>query len=687
MTPADRSASEASRHRIQELVRQLNEHNHAYYIQDQPRISDQEFDALLRELDDLETQFPEWAEPDSPTRRVGGGVLDGFEQRKHRRPMLSLGNTYSEAEILAFHERCMKGLGYEPLYAVELKIDGVALSLHYQDRILQYAVTRGDGVQGDDVTANVRTIEALPLRLSPDAPTEPLEIRGEVYLPRAYLTRINQERALSGEEPYANPRNLASGTLKLLDSSVVRHRRLSAWCYQLDGEGPLLQKNQTHHQRMALLQAWGFPVCEHRAGPLPLVGALDFITQWQSRRQELPFDIDGVVLKVDDFGQREELGSTAKSPRWAIAYKYPAQSVRTRLLDVLFQVGRTGAVTPVACLEPVEVAGTIVKRASLYNEAEIHRLDLHLGDTVSLEKGGDIIPKITDVHPEWRPAGSRSVQFPRYCPDCETPLDCIEALHYCPNHRLCPPQVLGRLEHFVSRKAMNLEHLGTETLLQLLQQKMISDPADLYELDAVRLASLERTGDKSIQRLLEAIQASKAVPFERVLFALGLRGIGEVASKTLARHFGSMEKLSMADKESLIQVHEIGEKSADQILAWFADPLNQRMWQRLQAMGLCMSIPQTNSSPGNDDPNAPRPLAGCTLVVSGKFANMERDALKVLLEEAGGTVVSSVGPRLTYLVAGSDAGPSKLEKAQKLGVKVVNEAFIFELLGKSPLPL
>lgn len=672
---------------MQALVRQLNQHNRAYYIEDRPLISDQEFDDLLRELEELETRYPEWAQPDSPTQRVGGGILEGFVQRKHRRPMLSLGNTYNESEILAFHERCIKGLGLEPLYAVELKIDGVALSLHYQDRVLQYAVTRGDGVQGDDVTANVRTIEALPLRLGPDAPTDALEIRGEVYLPRTYLTRINLERVQNGEEPYANPRNLASGTLKLLDSSVVRHRRLSAWCYQLDGEGPLLERTQNHHQRMALLEAWGFPVCEHRAGPLPFEGVLDFVNQWQSKRQELPFDIDGVVIKVDGFGQRDELGYTAKSPRWAIAYKYPAQSVRTRLLDVIYQVGRTGAVTPVACLEPVEVAGTVVKRASLYNEAEIRRLDLHLGDTVSLEKGGDIIPKITKVHPEERSADCIPVRFPDYCPDCQSRLDCVEALHYCPNHRFCPPQVLGRLEHFVSRKAMNLEHFGTETLLQLLEHKIVSDPADLYELDAGRLASLDRTGDKSIQRLLEAVQASKAVPFERVLFALGLRGIGEVASKTLARHFGSIEKLSMANKEALLAVHEIGEKSADQILAWFSDPLNQRLWQRLQALGLAMSIPQTHAASSDTHVTEPRPLTGCTLVVSGKFAHVEREALKTLIEEAGGTVLSSVGPRLTYLVTGSDAGPAKLEKAHKLGIAVVDEAFILELLGKSPLPL
>ncbi|MFZ9680313.1 MAG: NAD-dependent DNA ligase LigA [Bacteroidia bacterium] len=667
--------------RMDELVRQLNEHNRAYYILDQPQISDQEFDALLRELDELERQFPQWAVPHSPTQRVGGGVLENFIQRKHLRPMLSLGNTYSESEILAFHERCTKSLDQEIHYAIELKIDGVALSLHYENRALKYAVTRGDGVQGDDVTANVRTIEAIPLQLPDEAPTEAIEIRGEVYLPRNYWHQINQERTAAGEDPYANPRNLASGTLKLLDSSLVRKRRLSAWCYQLDGEGPVLSAHRTHHQRMNLLRDWGVPGCEYRAAPVKYEEVLAFIQVWASRRHELPFDIDGVVIKVDDFGQREELGYTAKSPRWAIAYKYPAQRVRTRLIDVLFQVGRTGAITPVACLEPVEVAGTLVKRASLYNEAEIRRLDLHLGDTVSLEKGGDIIPKVIEVHPMNRPPASQAVLFPVNCPDCHTQLLCVEALHYCPNHRYCPPQVLGRLEHFVSRKAMNIEHLGTETLLQLLEQKLITDPADLYELHADRLATLDRTGVKSIQRLLEALQTSKAVPFERVLYALGLRGIGEVASKTLARHFGSFERLSLATKEELIQIHEIGEKSADQILAWFADPLNQVLGRRLQAAGLSMEVARHDTAQGH------RPLTGCTLVVSGRFAGKDRDTLKAQIEAAGGTILSSVSPKLTYLVAGEEAGPSKLEKAQKLGITIIDEAYLMDLLNKSNLPL
>lgn len=671
---------------MNDLVRQLNEHNRAYYLLDQPLISDAEFDTLLHELEELERQFPQWAVPHSPTQRVGGGILENFVQRKHLRPMLSLGNTYSESEILAFHERCTKSLEQEIRYAVELKIDGVALSLHYQNRALQYAVTRGDGVQGDDVTANVRTIEAIPLHLTDEAPTEAFEIRGEVYLPRNYLNQINQERIAAGDEPYANPRNLASGSLKLLDSSLVRKRRLSAWCYQLDGEGPVLEAHRTHHQRLELLRAWGFPVCEYREAPVNYEGVLAFVHRWANQRQELPFDIDGVVIKVDDFGQREELGFTAKSPRWAIAFKYPAQRVRTRLLDVLFQVGRTGAVTPVACLEPVEVAGTVVKRASLYNEAEIRRLDLHLGDNVSLEKGGDIIPKVIEAHPMDRLQGGpiqgrEPVQFPVNCPDCQTPLVCVEALHYCPNHRHCPPQVLGRLEHFVSRKAMNIEHLGTETLHQLLDQKLIKDPADLYDLQSDRLSTLDRTGAKSIQRLLEALEASKSVPFERVLFAVGIRGIGEVASKTLARQFGSFERLSLATKDELMQIHEIGEKSADQILAWFADPLNQILGRRLQAAGLSMEIAQTTTEPG------PRPLTGCTLVVSGRFAGMDRDALKAAIEAAGGTILSSVSPKLTYLVAGEEAGPSKLEKAQKLGITIIDEAFLMDLLNKSTLPL
>lgn len=684
----------AARERIRFLSQHLKAHNHAYYVLDQPLVSDQEFDQLLQELQDLEGRFPQWAEVDSPTQRVGGGLIEGFTSRVHARPMLSLGNTYTEAELMAFHQRCIKGLalteGVEPAYDAELKIDGVAISLHYRRRRLDYAVTRGDGTQGDDVTANIRTIECLPLALPSSAPDGELEIRGEVYLPRHRLATINKGRLERGEEPYANPRNLASGTLKLLDSKTVRSRKLSAWCYQLDGDLGSGQAFRQHHRCLNSLLQWGFPVVEHRIGPTTFEEVGAFLRRWEAERHTLPYDIDGIVIKLDDFTQREELGSTAKSPRWAIAFKYPASRVVTLLQSVLFQVGRTGVVTPVACLEPVEVAGTVVQRASLYNQAEILRLDLHWGDRVSLEKGGDIIPKVTAVHPEFRHAQASPVRFPTHCPDCQTLLVVAESLHSCPNHKSCPPQVLGRLEHFVSRKAMNIEHLGTETLQQWLQHGLIQSPADLYRLRPEDLNKLERTGDKTISRLMDSLEASKAVPFGRVLFALGIRGIGEVASKTLARRFGSMQALSQASREDLLEVHEIGDKSADLILDWFADEDHQDMWRKLSEAGLQMTLPppyrsdQLSSEATSPPDPSSRPFDGKYMVVTGRFERIDRETLKLRLEEAGATLLTSISPRLHFLVAGREAGPSKLEKAKALGIRIVDEDFVVSTLqGRS----
>jgi DNA ligase (NAD+) len=664
----------------------LRQYNHAYYLQDLSLISDQDFDRLLQELEQLENKYPRWVEDDSPTQRVGGGVIAGFETREHLRPMLSLGNTYSEEDLQSFHDRCCKSLGFNPQYCAELKIDGVAISLHYLNRKLEYAVTRGDGLRGDDVTTNVRTIESIPLLLSPTAPAEAMEIRGEIYMDRSAFEQINRVKLDLGEETYANPRNFASGTLKLLDSKQVRRRKLSALCYQLDGDFDFLQGKARHHLRMDLLAAWGFPVSAHRIGPSSFEEVLDFIHRWHNGRSELPFDIDGVVVKVDDFGQREELGYTAKSPRWAIAYKYPAQSVQTILHHVQFQVGRTGVITPVAHLQPVEVAGTTVQRASLYNDAEIRRLDLHIGDTVHLEKGGDIIPKITDVVKELRPSGAVRVGFPDTCPECGTTLVGHDALHYCENHRDCPPQILGRLEHFVSRKAMNIEHLGPETLSALLQQHIIHDAADLYALTQEQLSPMERMGERSRTRLLQSIEDSKKTPFEKVLFALGIRGIGEVASLTLARKFQNMANLSTATREELMMIHEIGEKSADQILAWFVDPLNQSLWARLASQGLSMTYrSKTSQTPSDSEQSIhtamePRPLENKKLLVTGRFEHVDRDTLKQRIEEAGGTILSSISSKLDFLVAGAEAGPSKLRKAEELGIPLLSEEEILRIL-------
>ncbi|MBM3936482.1 MAG: NAD-dependent DNA ligase LigA [Sphingomonadales bacterium] len=672
--------------RMRDLAQLLRHYNRAYYLQDQSLVTDQEFDLLLKELEALERKNPQWVEDDSPTKRVGGDVIVGFETRDHLRPMLSLGNTYSQDELKGFHDRCCKALGFSPRYSAELKIDGVAISLHYRNRRLEYAVTRGDGLRGDDVTANVRTIECIPLVLKASAPLEAVEIRGEIYMDRSAFERINHNKREQGEETYANPRNFASGTLKLLDSKQVRRRKLSALCYQLDGDFDGMHRNAHHHLRMALLKDWGFPVSAHRIGPSTFEEVLRFIHRWQSTRTELPFDIDGVVVKVDDFGHREELGYTAKSPRWAIAYKYPAQSVQTVLQDVKFQVGRTGVVTPVAHLQAVEVAGTTVQRASLYNDAEMRRLDLHYGDTILLEKGGDIIPKITDVVLALRPDGAAAIPFPRNCPECGNPLLGQDALHYCANHRNCPPQILGRLEHFVSRKAMNIEHLGPETLEALLQLQIIQDPADLYRLSHERLSLMERMGERSRKRLLQSIEESKRIPFEKVLFALGIRGIGEVASLTLARKFQNMANLSVATRDDLLAIHEIGEKSADQILEWFADRQHQSLWQRLALYGLTMAYAPRHfglpSAPDNgpSDLSLPRPLENKKLLVTGRFEQLDRETLKQQIEDAGGTLLGSISSKLDYLVAGTEAGPSKLRKVRDWGITILTEEEILKIL-------
>ncbi len=646
------------------LAQQLHEHNYRYYVLDQPTISDQEFDRLLRELQDLEQQHPGFASPDSPTQRVGGMPLSKFENAPHRYPMLSLGNTYSREELADFDERVQKGLGKSTAYVGELKFDGVAISLSYEKGRLVRALTRGDGQKGDIVTENIKTIASIPLVLRGDDYPEFFEIRGEVFIRRADFDKLNEERLARGEEAYANPRNFASGTLKLLDPREVGRRKLDCFLYYLNFDD---RRFRSHHESLEAARRWGFKICEHTTPPTDLSGIMAFIDRWDAGRSELPYDIDGIVVKVDDFDAREELGFTAKSPRWAISYKYKPMSAVTTLQSVSYQVGRTGAITPVANLQPVQLAGTVVKRASLYNEAEIERLDLHVGDEVYVEKGGEIIPKVTGVNVAKRSPGLEPVRFVSHCPDCNTPLQKIEAIHYCPNESGCPPQQLGRLEHFVARKAIDLNSMGKETIEQLFNAGLLRRISDFYSLQYEQLIGMERMGDKTVRNLLAGLEATKAVPYERVLFALGIRHVGETVARTLAKTFPTIDALAAATVEELVQINEIGEKIAQSVVNWFADAQNQEMLAGLKQAGLQFERQGSEPEALSDR------LVGLTFVISGVFARHERDELKQLIEQHGGKVASGVSGKTNYLLAGDGMGPSKLQKATDMGVKIISE--------------
>jgi len=659
--------------RISQLTAELTEHNYRYYVLDQPSISDQDFDFMLKELEKLENEFPQFRLPDSPTQRVGGQPLKKFTSARHKFPMLSLGNTYSEAELVEFDQRIQKTLEQPYQYIGELKFDGVAISLTYEKGHLVQAVTRGDGQSGDIVTENIKTIRSIPLKLQGDNYPELFEIRGEVFIRRADFDKLNAQRIADEEEPYANPRNFASGTLKLLDSKEVSKRKLDCFLYYLNMEKQLFK---THSESLAAAKSWGFKICEHTTAPTDLSGILNFIHGWDEGRDTLPYDIDGIVLKIDDYSQREELGFTAKNPRWAISYKYKPKSAQTLLETIGYQVGRTGAVTPVAWLKPVLLAGTVVKRASLYNADEIERLDLHEGDTVFVEKGGEIIPKITAVDLSKRSPGAKAFHYIQHCPDCHTSLirQEGEAIHYCPNESSCPPQQLGKLEHFVGRKAMDIQSIGKETLQQLLTADLIRSYADLYDLQADQLQGLERMGEKTIQNIISGIEASKKIPYERVIFALGIRHVGETVAKTLAQNFASIEQLAEATVESLLAIHEIGGRIAENVVAWFSVSENQEKIARLKAAGLQLAGEfKAVEKLGNQ-------LAGKNFVVSGVFENYEREALKSLIEAHGGKIQSGVSAKTDYVVAGANMGPSKLEKANALGVKVIDEKTFESLL-------
>lgn len=667
------TSSEAKK-KIKDLSEQIDHHNRLYYIKDKPAISDFEFDQLLEELIRLEKLFPELVRPDSPSQRVGGGLTKVFESVDHEFPMLSLSNTYSEEELRDFDERVRKGLDGESFeYFCELKFDGVSISLVYENGILSRAVTRGDGVRGDNVTLNAKTIRTIPLRISGDSYPEKFEVRGEIFMSRKVFESLNREQEEAGEEPYANARNTASGTMKLQDSAEVSRRKLSCYAYYL-----LLkdQKYVSHEACIQSLEKWGFNVSPTYRKCKDINAVLNYISDWEQKRHGLPLDTDGVVIKVNRLDQQETLGMTAKSPRWAVAFKYKTESAKTRLNDITYQVGRTGAVTPVAELQPIQLAGTTVKRASLHNANEIARLDLRIGDLVSVEKGGEIIPKVTAVDHSARPPHSKPVQYISKCPECGTPLVRLEgeALHYCPNEKTCPPQVKGRIEHFVHRKAMDINTLGERTIAQLFSKGLVNSPADLYDLKLNDLLGLEGFKEKSSLNVLEGIQRSKSVPFEAVLFALGVRHVGKTVAEKLARHFGSMEALSAASREQLLQTPDIGEKIADTVYSYLRRPEMIIEIKRLEKAGLNFKSEVKITEPVSNK------LGGKNFVVSGVFNGYERDEIKEVIEANGGKVLSGVSGKTDFLVAGDQMGPSKREKAEKLGVRIISEGEFNEML-------
>ena len=661
--------------KIKALREALEQHNYNYYVLSAPTISDREFDEMMKELQVLEEAHPEYADPHSPTQRVGSDLSKEFEQVVHKYPMLSLGNTYSEDEVKDFYERIARDLN-EPFEIVaELKYDGTSISLTYEDGRLVRAVTRGDGTRGDDVTANVKTIRSVPLKLMGDRYPATFEIRGEILLPWAEFDRLNKEREEQEEPLFANPRNAASGTLKQQNPAVVAARKLDAYFYYLLGEE---LPAETHFDNLEAARSWGFKIPNVIRVCNSLEDIYDYIAYWDVERKNLPVATDGIVLKVNSLRQQRNLGFTAKSPRWAIAYKFQAERAVTRLNSVSFQVGRTGAVTPVANLEPVLLAGTTVKRASLHNADIIEGLDLHLGDKVFVEKGGEIIPKIVGVDVEARGllVGDK-VRFIRSCPECGTPLMRPEgeAAHYCPNEAGCPPQIKGKIEHFVTRRAMNI-NMGPETVEDLYEAGYIKDTADLYTLEIADLLRLERWADKSARNLMASLEESKQVPFERVLYGLGIRFVGETVAKRLVSAFHSMEQLEQASFEDLTAVDEIGERIARSIIAYFANERNRTLVNRLKEYGLQMSVAEEKLA------NRSEKLKGLSIVISGTFAKHSRDEYKAMIEQHGGKNSGSVSGKTDYILAGDNMGPAKLEKAAKLGVKIINEDEFLNMIAE-----
>ncbi len=665
---------EEAREKIQKLREELERHNYQYYVLAQPIISDFEYDALMNELIELEEDFPGLKDEHSPSRRVGSDINKEFKQVPHRYPMYSLDNTYSPEEVTDFENRIKKELSGTIEYVCELKYDGVAIALTYRDGRLEQAITRGDGIQGDDVTDNVKTIRSIPLTLKSKNYPKEFIIRGEILFSHQAFEQINKEKREKGEAPFANPRNAAAGTLKLQKSAMVAKRPLDCFLYALAGENLPFRY---HFENLIKAQEWGFKISSHLKKCLGINEIFDYINDWDKKREELPYDIDGIVIKVNSFDQQEELGYTAKSPRWAIAYKFKAQQAETKLLGIDFQVGRTGAITPVANLKPVHLGGTTVKRASLHNEDQITLLDIRINDTVYIEKGGEIIPKITGVTKEKRPADSPPIEFIRYCPECGAKLvkPPGEARHYCPNETGCPPQIKGKIEHFVSRRAMNIE-AAEATIDALYKKNLVSDFSDLYFLRKNDLLSLDRFAEKSAQNLLSSIQQSKTVPFPRVLYALGIRFVGETVAKTLAEHFHSIDKLANASYDQLIEIDEIGPRIANSILEYFNKPKNQEIINKMKKAGIKLTLDKETGE------NTNRELNGKTLVISGTFDQFSRDQLKALIEKHGGKNTSSLSSKTDFLLAGKDPGPKKIKQAQKNDVQIISESDFLKLINE-----
>lgn len=657
---------EQAKKEIADLTGKINYHNHLYYQKNQTEISDFDFDKMLERLLLLEKQFPQFRDSHSPTQRVGGTITKEFPTVYHKYPMLSLGNTYSPAELEEFDKRVSRGLDGEAYeYFCELKFDGVSISLLYENSRLARGVTRGDGVRGDDVSNNVKTIRSIPLMINGKAIPDSFEVRGEVFMPKDVFLKLNRERDDIGEERYANARNTAAGTVKMQDSSEVARRRLDCYVYSLLGVSGI----KTHDEAIRKLESWGFNVSPTYRKCESISDVIEYIREWELKRHELPLETDGVVIKVNNLEQQERLGFTAKSPRWAIAYKYKAQSTSTKLNGITYQVGRTGAVTPVAMLEPVFLAGTTVKRASLHNANEIARLDLRIGDYVFVEKGGEIIPKVTGVDPSKRTADLKPISYVDRCPECNSPLFRIEgeAAHYCPNVNGCPPQIKGRIEHFIQRKAMDIDSLGERTIDQLYQLGLVKSPADLYDLTREDLMRLDGFKDKSITNVLGGISGSKQRPFENVLFAIGIRYVGKTVAEKLARYFRDIDKLAGASFEELMSAPEVGEKIARSVFDFFRKEENQREISRLKKSGLIFESGEKEPEKVSDL------LEGKSFVISGVFKNYERDDLKDVILKNGGKVLSGVSGKLDYLVAGDNMGPAKREKAEKLGVTIISE--------------
>ncbi|MFA6278047.1 MAG: NAD-dependent DNA ligase LigA [Pedobacter sp.] len=665
----------AVKEQMDALVAELNQHTYNYYVLAMPTIADYEFDQKLELLAQLEKEYPEFADPNSPTQKVGGDITKNFVTVKHKWPMLSLGNTYNEQDLRDFDERVKKAIGDDFEYVCELKFDGLSISLTYENGVLSRAVTRGDGTQGDDVTTNIKTIHTIPHQVKGENIPEVFEIRGEVFMHRAAFDRLNKEREELGEVPYANPRNFASGTVKMQDSKEVRKRPLDCFLYALYSDKQLFK---THWESLQTVKNWGFNISEHSKLSPNMTDVLDFIAYWEEHRFKLSYDIDGIVIKVNSYAQQQELGFTAKSPRWAISYKYKAAEVQTVLEKVTYQVGRTGAVTPVANLKPVLLAGTTVKRATLHNADEIIRLDLHENDTVFVEKGGEIIPKIIKVNLNLRKPNSQPIVYLTHCPECGTALIRKEGevAFYCPNDEGCPPQIVGKIQHFIGRKAMNIDGLGDETIETFYQRGLVAHISDLYALHekADELKLIERFGEKSIENMLKGIENSKQMPFEKVLFGLGIRYVGETVAKKLAKGLKNIDNLANASLEELTAVDEIGGRIAESIQEYFSKADHIKQLELLKAAGLQFEVEEKTIVYQSDR------LLGKTFVISGVFEKFNREELKTLIEENGGKILSGISAKLNYLVAGDNMGPSKLEKATKLNVTLISEDELLMLL-------